>query len=259
MGIRHDNKFPDVGQLKIDEIGRLAFHRKDLKFEERDRYTFNLGYQQREVFYGIGLRYEDVDNLMKPRWVKWGYADSTNSLEDVYTWTNIDNVNSLDWLLQVGFRLGNWKFYLERGETLDRSLKLIDTPELYYKGSIHAVTFDLGAHGTRTGGGELVQSVTNGCDAVAPEVSTLKPVCRFFPSNSTHASKTSITAFTCRLADTPPKASVSPTASSGHLEIDFINLRPILAGNPQILAVVSDSIQHVHIWMPTFDFGHFTA
>ena len=137
VGMRHDNKFPDVDQLKIDEIGRLAFHRKDLKYEERDRYTFNLGYQQREVFYGIGLRYEDVDNLMKPRWVKWGYADSTNSLEDVYTWTNIDNVNSLDWLLQVGFRLGNWKFYLERGETLDRSLKLIDTPELYYKGSIH--------------------------------------------------------------------------------------------------------------------------
>ena len=136
-GWRHDNKFPDVGQLKIDETGRLAFHRKDLKYEERDRYTLNLGYQQREVFYGLGLRYENVDNLIKPRWVKRGYADSTNSIDEVYTWTNIDNVNSLDWILQVGFRLGNWKFYLERGETLDRSFKLIDTPELYYKGSIH--------------------------------------------------------------------------------------------------------------------------
>lgn len=136
-GWRHDNKFPDVGQLKIDETGRLAFHRKDLKYEERDRYTLNLGYQQREVFYGLGLSYENVDNLIKPRWVKRGYADSTNSIDEVYTWTNIDNVNSLDWILQVGFRLGNWKFYLERGETLDRSIKLIDTPELYYKGSIH--------------------------------------------------------------------------------------------------------------------------
>ena len=136
-GWRHDNKFPDVGQLKIDETGRLAFHRKDLKYEERDRYTLNLGYQQREVFYGLGLRYENVDNLIKPRWVKRGYADSTNSIDEVYTWTNIDNVNSLDWILQVGFRLGNWKFYLERGETLDRSIKLIDTPELYYKGTIH--------------------------------------------------------------------------------------------------------------------------
>ena len=119
-GWRHDNKFPDVGQLKIDETGRLAFARKDLKYEERDRYTFNLGYQQREVFYGLGLRYENVDNLIKPRWVKHGSVDSTDAIDDVYTWTNIDNVNSLDWILQVGFRLGNWKFYLERGETLDR-------------------------------------------------------------------------------------------------------------------------------------------
>ena len=135
--IRHDNKFPDVSQIKINETGRLAFHREDLKFEERDRYSFNIGYQQREVFYGLGFRYENVDNLIKPRWVKRGYADSTNTIEEVYTWTNIDNVNSLDWLLQIGFRLGNWKFYLERGETLDRSRKLLDTPELYYKGSIH--------------------------------------------------------------------------------------------------------------------------
>ena len=134
---RHDNKFPDVNQIKFDETGRLAFHRNNLKFEERDRYSFNLGYQQREVFYGLGLRYENVDNLIKPRWVKWGQVDTTNTLEEVYTWTNIDNVNSLDWLLQVGFRLGNWKFYLERGEVIDRSRKLIDTPELYYKGSIH--------------------------------------------------------------------------------------------------------------------------
>ena len=134
---RHDNKFPDVSQIKYDETGRLAFHRNDLKYEERDRYSFNLGYQQREVFYGIGLRYENVDNLIKPRWVKWGNVDTTNTLEEVYTWTNIDNVNSLDWMFQLGFRLGNWKFYLERGEVLDRSRKLIDTPELYYKGSIH--------------------------------------------------------------------------------------------------------------------------
>ena len=136
-GWRHDNKFPDVGQIKINETGRLAFARKDLKYEERDRYTLNLGYQQREVFYGLGFSYENVDNLMKPRWVKRGYADSTNSIDEVYTWTNIDNVNSLDWLLQVGFRLGNWKFFLERGQTIDRSFKLIDTPELYYKGGIH--------------------------------------------------------------------------------------------------------------------------
>ena len=38
--------------------------------------------------------------------------------------------------MQVGFRLGNWKFYLERGQKITRT-KLIDTPSLYYKGSIH--------------------------------------------------------------------------------------------------------------------------
>ena len=135
--LRHDNKFPDVNQVKMNESGRVAFARRDLKFEERDRYTANVGYQQREVFYGVGLRYENADNLIKPRWVKWGAVDTTNSLEDVYTWTNIDNVSTLDWILQFGFRLGNWKFYLERGEVLDRDHKLIDTPELYYKGSIH--------------------------------------------------------------------------------------------------------------------------
>ena len=35
---------------------------------------------------------------------------------------------------------------------------------------VHNVTFDLGGHGLRTGGGELTQTVTNGCAAVTPEV-----------------------------------------------------------------------------------------
>ena len=35
----------------------------------------------------------------------------------------------------------------------------------------YAVTFNIGAHGTRTGGGELTQTVTNGYAAVAPTVS----------------------------------------------------------------------------------------
>lgn len=134
---RHDNKFPDVSQIKFIETGRLAFNRENLKVEERDRATFNVGWQNRDVFYGIGLRHENAEHLIKPRWVKWGHVDTTNTLEEVFTWTNIGEVSSTDWLLQVGFRLGNWKFYLERGETLTRSKKLLDTPELYYKGSIH--------------------------------------------------------------------------------------------------------------------------
>jgi len=134
---RHDNKFPDVAQLKIDEIGRLAFHNNDLKYEERNRTTVNLAYQKREVFYGLGIRKEHADNLIKPRWVEVGAVDSTSSLEEAYGYTNVSHARSLDWLLQCGFRLGNWKFYLERGQTLVRHTKLLDTPELYYKGSIH--------------------------------------------------------------------------------------------------------------------------
>ena len=39
-----------------------------------------------------------------------------------------------------------------------------------WEGGAHTVTFDLGEHGTRTGGGALIQTVTNGCAAVAPVV-----------------------------------------------------------------------------------------
>lgn len=155
--IRHDNKFPDINQIKLKETGRLSFPNKELKYEERTRYAGNLSWNSREVFYGIGIRHENVDNLMKPRWVSQGQIDSTvsevpnmvngiptidtvvttPSIQEVYQWTNIDNAQTLDWVLQVGFRLGNWKFYLERGQELERKTPLIDTPRLYYKGSIH--------------------------------------------------------------------------------------------------------------------------
>lgn len=134
---RHDSKFPDVSQLKFVETGRLAFPNKHLKYEERERSTLNLSWMHRRLFAGAGLRYEEVDNLIKPKWVKWGAADSTRSIDEAFKWTNLSEVSSLDWMLQLGLRLGNWKFYLERGEVLDRSRRIIDSPELYYKGSIH--------------------------------------------------------------------------------------------------------------------------
>ncbi|MCF0224060.1 MAG: hypothetical protein HUK20_07310 [Fibrobacter sp.] len=134
---RHDNRFPDINQLKFDETGRLAFHNKELKYEKRDRLALNAGWQMRDVFYGLGMRYENANNLIKPSWVKEGAVDSTKALEEVYRWTNLKDATSLDWMLQAGFKLGNWMFYLERGQTLDRNVKLLDTPRLYYKGSIH--------------------------------------------------------------------------------------------------------------------------
>ena len=148
---RHDNKFPDVNQIKLIETGRVAFPNENLKHEVRDRTTANLVWQKRDVFYGLGLRYEHVNNLIKPHWVITGSIDTTRTYDDIndvtinevtdslpnaFRYENLDHAHTLDWLMQIGFRLGNWKFYFERGEKITRT-KLIDTPSLYYKGSIH--------------------------------------------------------------------------------------------------------------------------
>ncbi|WP_254917318.1 hypothetical protein [Fibrobacter sp. UWB4] len=148
---RHDNKFPDVNQLKLVETGRVAFPNENLKHEVRDRATANLVWQKRDVFYGLGLRYEHANNLIKPKWaVNRGidttytydelydttYANVVDSIPSAFRYENFDHAHTLDWIMQVGFRLANWKFYLERGQRITRT-KLIDTPSLYYKGSIH--------------------------------------------------------------------------------------------------------------------------
>ncbi|WP_290927035.1 hypothetical protein [Fibrobacter sp.] len=157
---RHDNKFPDVNQLKLIETGRVTFPNENLKYEIRDRATANIVWQKRDVFYGLGLRYEHANNLIKPKWVVNGgldttdkhstyianyetmevrdttYAEVADSVESAFRYENLDHAHTLDWIMQVGFRLGNWKFYLERGQKITRT-KLIDTPSLYYKGSIH--------------------------------------------------------------------------------------------------------------------------
>ena len=148
---RHDNKFPDVNHIKLVETGRIAFPNEDLKHEVRDRATANIVWQKRDVFYGLGLRYEHANNLIKPSWAVRGrldttftydaffdttYADVADSVQSAFRYENLDHAHTLDWLMQVGFRLGNWKFYLERGQKITRT-KLIDTPSLYYKGSIH--------------------------------------------------------------------------------------------------------------------------
>ena len=148
---RHDNKFPDVNQIKLIETGRVSFPNENLKHEVRDRATANLVWQKRDVFYGLGLRYEQANNLIKPHWVITGSIDTTRTYDDIndvtinevtdslpnaFRYENLGHAHTLDWLMQIGFRLGNWKFYFERGEKITRT-KLIDTPSLYYKGSIH--------------------------------------------------------------------------------------------------------------------------
>ena len=132
--LRHDNKFPDVKEIKFHETGRFAFPNEDLEFEKRNRQALTLGWYSREVFYGLGLRHESAENLIKQRWVLGEGMESVNS---AFQWTNLDEASTLDWLFKVGFRLGNWKFYLERGQVIDRDDRILDVAELYYKGSIH--------------------------------------------------------------------------------------------------------------------------
>ena len=132
--VRHDNKFPDVKELKFVETGRLSFPNEDLDYERRNRQALNIGWYSREVFYGLGLRHESATNLIKQRWV---LGEGMESVDQAFRWANLGEASTWDWLFKIGFRLGNWKFYLERGQVLDREEKIIDTPELYYKGGIH--------------------------------------------------------------------------------------------------------------------------
>lgn len=48
----------------------------------------------------------------------------------------------------------------------------VDAGAYEYETAVHTVTFDLGAHGTRTGGGNLVQRIAHGEAAGAPEFDT---------------------------------------------------------------------------------------
>lgn len=131
---RHDNKFPDVSHLKFIDMGRISLPNEELKFEERNRTAATIGWYAKEVFYGIGLRHEYAKNLLRQRWV---LGEGLESVGEAFRWTNLDEAETFDWLMKIGFRLGNWKFYFERGEVINRKDRIIDTPELYYKGSIH--------------------------------------------------------------------------------------------------------------------------
>ena len=132
--IRHDNKFPDAKELKFNQTGRLSFANEELDFERRNRQAATIGWYSREVFYGLGIRHESAENLIKQRWV---LGEGMESISEAFRWTNLDEASTWDWLFKVGFRLGNWKFYLERGQVLDRDERILDVSELYYKGSIH--------------------------------------------------------------------------------------------------------------------------
>ena len=130
---KYDTRFPDIDELKIFNRGRYAFPNKNLLPEEHTRITGDLEWNPGGIFYGVGLRYEYAENLIKPRWVT---GSGLESIERAYQWINLHNAEALDWYVAAGFALGNWQFYLEREQKLSKQNRPIDVSDLYYKGYI---------------------------------------------------------------------------------------------------------------------------
>lgn len=130
---KNDVRFPDVDELKLFNRGRYAYPNENLKPEERFRLTGDLEWDAGGIFYGTGLRYEYADSPIKQRWVS---GEGLESIESACQWINLENAEALDWYVAVGFRLGNWRFYIEREQALSKQNRPIDVTSLYYKGYI---------------------------------------------------------------------------------------------------------------------------
>lgn len=131
---RHDTRFPDVDELRYVNTGRVVYPNADLRAETRNSASGTLQWDAGGIFYGLGIRRESMDDMIKPKWV------SGSSLDDVATAYKLENLGyskSWNWDMTVGFGLGNWKFFLEREAVLDRDGYLMDVPRLMYKGSIY--------------------------------------------------------------------------------------------------------------------------
>ena len=135
LNLKHksDVKYPELEDLKLQEYGRFLYPNENLKPENFNRTQIDLEYQNKGLFYGISLRHEYADNLIKENWV---FSDALNSEKEAFQLGNFGSNYSLDWIFRLGFSVGNWSFYGERGQTLYRKKELIDTQKLYYKGSL---------------------------------------------------------------------------------------------------------------------------
>jgi len=131
---QRDTRFPDVTETHVFRTGRLAYPNAALKPEERDRREGRLEWDGGGVFYGLGIRSESADNLICPLWTTQ-YNLAKLSPNVAFLWANRRHVESRDWFMRSGFRLGNWQLFGERGATLDRTRKW-DVPSHYYKGSV---------------------------------------------------------------------------------------------------------------------------
>lgn len=135
---RHDNRFPEPEELRLTNRGRYTYPNENLKAEVRSRSSAELQWRAGGIFYGLGIRHEEVEHAIKERWVvNSGLDDPASAFQLV----NLKQLESYDWTLRLGFSLGNWALYGERSQTLERTavgnkFRILDTPELYYKGSV---------------------------------------------------------------------------------------------------------------------------
>jgi len=132
-----DTRFPDIQETHILRVGRIAFPNSELKPEKRKRTEIDLTYKLSEnFFYGIGYRQEESENAIMPFWAipkEWYFRGLPADF--AFKWANAGAIKNEDLFLRLGFELGNWRFYAERGKNISRT-KRIDLPLIYYKGAV---------------------------------------------------------------------------------------------------------------------------
>ena len=133
-----DTRFPDFRETHILRVGRIAFPNEELKAEKRQRFETNLEYKlSKHFFYIAGYKYEEARNSIMPYWALQDAKELEQMPADsAFKWANAPNLwnNELFW--RLGFELGNWCFYAERGKTILRK-RVIDVPSRYYKGAVY--------------------------------------------------------------------------------------------------------------------------
>jgi len=136
---QQDNRFPDFRETHIQRVGRIAFPNEELKAEKRERFEMNLEYRLSEhFFYMSGYKHEKAINAIVPYWA----LQDANSLETLpvdsaFKWANApQNLFNHELFWRLGFELGNWRFYAERGKKILRA-HVINVPARYYKGAVY--------------------------------------------------------------------------------------------------------------------------
>jgi len=133
-----DTRFPDMHETHVLRVGRIAFPNSELKPEKRQRTEMSLAYKLNEYFfYEMGYSHEQSKNSIMPFWAipKERYIDSLPA-DSAFKWANAGTIKSSNFFWRLGFELGNWRFYAERGKNLSRT-RMIDFPFVYHKGAVY--------------------------------------------------------------------------------------------------------------------------